>query len=236
MASQQLIRIPAGCETFIALQRTAYQHPVNRHLRRLRLGALYDNLLLRWIEPRRHSKIEHLYSADLLGEFRDFRPFLPSNVRRVLDIGCGMSGIDAVISRHFSHSISIDLVDKEGTSKLYYGFEESAAYYSSLNKALELLVLNGVPRKNIRTTNIHSDPIPTDTCYDLILSLLSWGHHYPVATYLDYVRSRLAPNGVVILDIRRGTDGVERLSRCFRKLEVISSTPKGDRICAAEVY
>ncbi len=44
---------------------------------------------------------------------------------------------------------------------------------------------------------------------DLIISLKSCGHHYPVGVYIDLMKRSLLPNGRIILDIRRGTSGLK---------------------------
>src|SRR5690606_38151004 len=51
---------------------------------------------------------------------------------------------------------------------------------------------------------------------DSVVSLISWGWHYPVSTYLEPVRSALPPGGRLILHIRPRTGGEEELRRYFR--------------------
>lgn len=65
-----------------------------------------------------------------------------------------------------------------------------------------------------------------------MLSLISWGFHYPVSTYLDRVRELLSDDGVLILDLRRDTGGLEDLRRAFRQVEIVRSADKFDRVLA----
>ncbi len=74
--------------------------------------------------------------------------------------------------------------------------------------------------------------LPVVASLDVVISLLAWGFHFPVSTYLDWVCSCLAAGGRLIMDVRRGTDGMKPLAARFSKLSVISETAKAQRICA----
>ena len=88
--------------------------------------------------------------------------------------------------------------------------------------------------------NAHGHPAPFDPdagwwlpeALDLVISLISWGFHYPVAVYADQVREILRPGGRVILDVRKGTDGREQLEARFPRVLQISETRKKERLCA----
>lgn len=41
---------------------------------------------------------------------------------------------------------------------------------------------------------------------DLVISLVSWGFHFPVSTYLDQVHDLLREGGRLILDLRKRKD------------------------------
>lgn len=51
--------------------------------------------------------------------------------------------------------------------------------------------------------------------FDLIISTISWGNHYPIQTYLKQVDRVLSKRGVLILDVRNGTGGIELLETKF---------------------
>lgn len=227
-----LIRIPPRAETYIAFQRTAYQSPLKRLLRPLHLGRFYDRHLLRWVEPLRAGRIQALYSLDLQRELEALRPHLPARAVNVLDIGCGLGGIDALVYEACGEP-DLYLVDREGFSDIFYGFEPSAAHYNALAKTRELLLMNGVAAERIHTIDVDSQPLPTDVRFDLVLSLLSWGFHYPLSAYLDYVTRRLTDGGTVILDVRNGTNGTDVLRARFAEVAVIGQTPKGQRVRAS---
>jgi len=74
--------------------------------------------------------------------------------------------------------------------------------------------------------------IEIETRVDLVLSLISWGFHYPVGVYLERVYDLLDEGGVLILDIRRDTDGVDVLVKKFDDYRTVLETRKFIRICA----
>ncbi len=147
------------------------------------------------------------YGGELERTFDTFRHYLPSNVRHVLDIGSGMAGIDVFIGRKYPGA-TLHLLDKQGVSeKINAGFNASAdqfAHYNDFDGAIELLRMNGV-KNPIRTYDMNRVDYPQRR-YDVVISLLSWGFHYPISTYdVDCV-------GTMVVDCRKGTDSEELLS------------------------
>lgn len=72
------------------------------------------------------------------------------------------------------------------------------------------------------------DPGLTIPC-ELIYSNCSWGHHYPIETYLDLARRSLRAGGVLIVDLRRGEKaehGERVLGDHFGRLGTIESPGK----------
>ena len=68
--------------------------------------------------------------------------------------------------------------------------------------------------------------------FDLVLSLLSWGLHYPISTYLGEVHVALSKRGVSIVDVRLKSDGESELRRAFREVELIAEGNKYRRVVA----
>jgi SAM-dependent methyltransferase len=223
--------LPPGCEPYLALQRTSYQHPMNRPFRRLGLGALYDRLLLATVEGRRRASLARLYHDDLQREYVQMAPFLPPTVGQVLDVGCGLGGIDLFLHRHYRQGLNLVLLDREGRSGSFYGFRAQAAFYNSLDLTRALLCANGVRNDHVSTFEVDRDGFPDQHAYDLVVSLLSWGFHYPVETYLERVLSSLSAGGVLIIDVRKGTDGERRLETAFgAPTRVIADADKHRRL------
>ncbi|HEY0606233.1 MAG TPA: class I SAM-dependent methyltransferase, partial [Herpetosiphonaceae bacterium] len=168
-------------------------------------------------------------------EYQTFRQYLPERCNAVLDIGCGVAGIDAFIARHYpGRDLRFFLLDKsEVEQNVFYLFKSQGAFYNSLAVARTLLTDNGIPPECVQLVEANDrNEINIDSQVDLVLSLISWGFHYPVATYLDRVRELLSDDGVLILDVRRGTGGLEDLRRAFRQIEIVQSADKFDRVLA----
>jgi hypothetical protein len=60
------------------------------------------------------------------------------------------------------------------------------------------------------------------------------GFHYPIETYLDRVIGLLAPGGSVIMDVRKGVNGVDLLKTVFNTVSVIRDENKFQRIVAVK--
>jgi len=183
----------------------------------------------------RSKKIIDSYFSDMKREYESFRDFLPANCSTILDIGCGIAGIDVFINEHYSlQGIECYLLDKsEVEDSVYYMFENKGAFYNSLGLAKATLVNNGVDENNVHLIEAtENNDINIEKNVDLVLSLISWGYHYPVNTYLDKVHALLSKKGVLILDIRKGTDGLDLITKKFGEYRKILETNKYIRICA----
>jgi len=134
-----------------------------------------------------------------------------------------MGGIDLQLYRHYGHA-DLYLVDKTYTEpRIWYGFAKEGAFYNNLDVAAKFLYLNGVSSQDVYlvdTDDFHTLSVQAD----LVISLFSWGYHYPVSTYVKRVYELLKPNGVLILDIRRNSDGVKQLKEIFRSIEIVSES------------
>ena len=169
-------------------------------------------------------------------EYSTIKKFLPSRAMSILDIGCGMAGIDVFLYRHYSTSEPVlSLLDKEGFSKrIYYGYHGTGAFYNSLAVAKEFLIANDVPPTKIIASDVDAGGFPKSNVFDVIISLISWGFHYPVEVYLDEAFDALSDAGVLIIDIRRNTGGKQILSEKFSSAETIVVRKKYERVLATK--
>jgi SAM-dependent methyltransferase len=224
---------------FILLQRTAYlshpRHPVYRLLKGLRMAPSFD-AMVRFESRHRAAAIQQAFDADMRSEYETIRDFLPQRPSAILDIGCGIAGIDVFLHRHYGRPTDIDfhLLDKSHVEEsVFYHFRDRAAFYNSLDHAKRFLVDNGVSAERILAHEVQDDGrIPGDGAFDLVISLISWGFHYPVGVYIEQVAERLRPGGRLILDVRKNTDGMETLARHLPNISVILDTPKYARVLA----
>lgn len=153
-----------------------------------------------------YADVAMYYGLELVATFSRIAEHLPDTACRILDIGSGMAGIDVFLARRYP-SAEIHLLDKQGVSPhINAGYHVSAdqfAHYNDFTLARELLRQNGV-QNTIICHDMHRDQFP-DLEFDIVVSLLSWGFHYPIETY--------APRccGTLVVDVRRGTGGLQAL-------------------------
>jgi SAM-dependent methyltransferase len=149
-----------------------------------------------------------------------------NNYTSVLDIGCGIGGIDYFLG-HRNPSAEIYLMDTTGTdAKIYYGYQKRGCFYNSLELAKDFLRDNEVENK-ITVINVEGKYELPETV-DLVISLISWGFHYPIETYLGQVDKILTKDGIIICDIRKGAyvDSVNAFTKLGYMFEVICEREK----------
>ena len=150
------------------------------------------------------NRIKNMFINDMLKEYKNIENSLPKNAKSILDVGCGVAGIDVFISNHYkNNNINFYLLDKSKIDKkVYYNFNLKGSFYNSLSASKSLLVNNGIKPNNIKLQEVNENcVILFKQKFDLVISLISWGYHYPVTTYLNQVYDLMNINGVLIIDI-----------------------------------
>lgn len=194
--------VPAECIKWINLQRTKYKNPVNQ------------------------------FKDQMQKEYLEMREYLPKEVDSILDIGCGLAGIDILLSKHYKHPELYLMDNSEVSEKVVYGYDRRREFYSSFDATEALLKANYI--KNYNLIDIKIKRLPMFEKIDLVISLLSCGYHYPVTEYLGYIKTILSKDGSLIIDIREKTDGIEIVKKLFPKIKKISYNNKSIRICARQ--
>lgn len=137
-------------------------------------------------------------------EYREIAPFLRELApKRVADIGCGYAFFDLFLARDLKSDVV--LIDLESNERRHFGFQAEGAAYSSLARAKELLIANGIGASHITTLNPRNTAPESIEPVDLVVSFLSCGFHYPVDLYLPFLDKALAPGGSAIFDLREAT-------------------------------
>jgi SAM-dependent methyltransferase len=241
--SSERIKIPEQSTAYILFQRTAllkwFRWKIVKAADRLLGGRVYSRLVA--YEARtRTAEIEQAYVQDIASELALIRPYLPAAPRTIVDIGCGIAAIDAMLFHHYDRptNLTFILVDRSQVEeKVHYGFQSRGAFYNSLEAAKNCLVLNGVPEHNVVLKEAgDSIQIAPEGSVDLVISIISWGFHYPVDTYLTEVLRILKPGGSLILDVRRNTGGLELLHDHFDTVSEVAgaSSDRKVRVCATK--
>lgn len=239
--AQGTLDVPADAIPYLLQQRTSLQWFANSWL-----YMKFWRWIPRWLsravisaEARlRRRSICAGYSSQLSGEYLQLAPHIPDRVKLVLDIGCGVGGLDAFLAADSRLSEArFVLLDKSmQQAVVHYGFQDVGAYYNSLQAAEQLLVRNGVSKERIGLLEAEdSRKIKLQEPVNLVISLLSWGFHYPVAYYLPEVSRILAEDGAIVLDVRKGSDGIAVLTDAIGPCSIIASDDKADRVICRRV-
>ena len=223
---------------YIMFQRTSYSRLTNSSIYRVFNKIVpfsFYNQLVKYEAKTNSSRIKALYKNDMRLEYLSIVKFLPKSCFTILDIGCGLAGIDIFLHRHYQYNNPVFyLLDKTYTEgNVYYGFKSKGAFYNSLKMAQTMLINNGLSVKNIHTLEANkNNDINIDCKIDLVISLISWGYHYPVEIYLNRVYDLLKNSGLIIMDIRKKTNGIESLKKKFKKVFIIMEKETYQRVLA----
>ncbi|MBN1350929.1 hypothetical protein JXJ21_16030 [candidate division KSB1 bacterium] len=228
--------IPNEAVKYILFQRTAYLRLANtlpcKLINKVLPFSIYNQIVE--LESRLFSsQIALMYEADMRSEYLSIKKILPETCSSILDIGCGVAGLDVFLSNHYSsYRPTLYLLDKTHVEKsVWYGIKNKGAFYNSLDISKQVLIQNYIPESHIHILEAtDNNDINIDCKISLIVSLISWGFHYPVETYLEKVHNLLTEGGVLILDIRKDTEGIDVISRVFGNVEIIFDRKRYQRV------
>ena len=149
----------------------------------------------------------------------------PSKIS-VCDIGCGLGLANIALANRFDIR-NLVLIDIERTDTVYHDFNNQGAGYASLETAKKVM-RDAVPGLPVLTINpMRQDLSAVQQSFDLITSYISCGFHYPADSYVDFFRSRLAPDGEIVLDLRKGQDHARLLE--FFAIKTVVNDASGHR-------
>lgn len=129
------------------------------------------------------------YVRDVQKDLTLLSPHLPEKPRRIIDIGCGLAAIDVLLKRRYPDA-ELWLLDGDGDDPRC-GWNDTLTAFNQRKATERLLSANGV--QHDRWLDIGT----TETLEaDLVISLASWGYHYPLSTYT-------VKSPCIIADLRR---------------------------------
>lgn len=129
------------------------------------------------------------------------------------------------------------LIDIESTSIHQHSFYTQGSGYSSLEDTKIFLMANNIPAEQIFMCNPKVDTLP-DFKFDLLISMISMGFHYPCDDYVDFILSNIRKSGNLILDKRKNVrdDGFAKLEKQLKFVDQIESKKSYRIFFANEFY
>ncbi len=162
------------------------------------------------------------YETKLETQLACIKEVLPQRCRRILDIGSGLGGIDALLTWELD-SLEIVLLDGDnGISKT----DRNGIPHNSMEVARRFIEDNGRHVRLRTMTPETLEPVKVD----LVVSFSAWCFHIPPATYLDFVAKCCKKSTVIILDVRKvRADWLAQLCERFEDLGEICAVGKASR-------
>jgi hypothetical protein len=161
------------------------------------------------------------YAALIYEYFLGMEPHFPARVDTILEIGCGLATIEVFIKRKFPAAhlalLDGDIVTRDGGGS----YSDNPDIYNSRAHTEMLLAANGVKVDRWYDVGM-KEPLKAD----FIMSMASWGYHYPFAVY--------PVEGFVICDLRRANEGKKIASIQAAGGKSIFTGPKYERMAWRE--
>jgi hypothetical protein len=225
-------KLPKEANELVLLQRTSLikdsRSKITKRLSRIGLGKSYEEMVKEQ-SLQNNDQIGNDYYSEIKKVFTNIKKHIPRNTQSILDIGSGLAGLEVylwfLLEKNYPKIYLLDKTKKE--EKIWYEFNPNGAFYNSLDLAKKNLISNGVKSSKINLVEAPEDGIiKVIRNIDLVISTISWGFHYPVELYLDSVISIMSKRGVLILDIRKNTGGLEALTSKFKAIYIIKNEKK----------
>lgn len=172
------------------------------------------------------SKTDVEISKQVNSWFLDIKPALPlpntGESFKIVDIGCGLGMYHVFLRQYFRNSSEHFLFDQSRYEIGKPGYEQHShhggfhdvdkmPFYTSELCAREIAFANGFDSSNWHWVNASASNLNKLEKADIVMSLLSWGFHYPIDVYATAVWRLLKLNGLLILTIRKNKGQKNRL-------------------------
>jgi SAM-dependent methyltransferase len=163
----------------------------------------------------------------------------PKNIGSILDIGCGLGLVDLVLYKRTDPAPDLYLLDKdnerESLSPVRGGFHKRFTFTADLDLTRDIFAQNGARIEQVNFVEPDNSAIVSLPKMDLILSITSWGFHYPIETYWDGVRNIVHDGTTLFIDLRKRTNGFDFLKSKFSHNQIIDETETYFRVAFSGV-
>jgi SAM-dependent methyltransferase len=145
----------------------------------------------------------------------------PDRSLRVLDIGCGIGFCTLAFADALGSDHCFTCLDRDERTEIFYEYHATAAAYNSLSLTRRVLEANGIGDATL--VDAPTDRFPAGP-FDVVMSALAYGFHFPIGTYLDELRDATVTGTRLIIDLRLKTSGQDDLAPYF---DLVESTGRG---------
>ena len=187
-----------------------------------------------WAMKAKNPRIADLYLKSCEQDLKSMVKALPKKEPgediRILDIGAGLGGVDVLLYHHYKslgvNALLYALDKNEVVDNIKYGYSNKPSFYNDLQTTKEFWGLNGVPFGNC----CFSTEFPKNKKFDLIISLISCGFHYPILEYISYIRESITSKTMIVLDIRKLSGQFDTLHNTFDWVNCLQINKKYKRM------
>tara|TARA_B100000315_G_scaffold244491_1_gene269126 strand:- start:2597 stop:3319 length:723 start_codon:yes stop_codon:yes gene_type:complete len=217
----------------LLLQRTKYQSK-HKWLSYKPLYRLYEQYFLSIWEKNRQKEIARLFYEDIHNDYQQIASYLPEHVSSVVDVGSGLGGINIFLhERYRDQNPFFYLLDKDQIDRtIEYFYEQTSSAYCDFKATQNFLTDNGLLESEFALVDLNTTTFPKDIKVELVISLLSWGFHYPLETYLDDVLAILTEDGSLVIDLRKDQVGIVNIMEKFSTVQLVDETFRHVRVVA----
>jgi hypothetical protein len=149
--------------------------------------------------------------------------------RRLVSIGPGNGLLELALLRRASVEALL-LIDIEQTGDHHHGYHATGSGYASLAETRAFLQANLSACPPVITCNPRLSALP-EFPFDLLISILSMGFHYPCDGYAQFILGNGLDDAHLVIDKRRNAPdtGFEHLLSGFQ-VTAATSLPKHERV------
>ncbi len=206
----------------LLLQRNEFLSSSQIKLRKFFGRSLFTNFFINYFQD---INLEQKVFDKIKEEFETLKNYLPSNVKNIMDIGCGIGLINIFLNDYFIDCQKFYLLDKNNIdNKIVYGFSDNYESYSITNVTKNFLINNNIQEHKLNLIDVDKNFSIKPNSIDLCISLVSMGYHYPLSQYLDTMKEVSNNNTVFIFDIATEYQDMTDLKDLFGEIKIIEES------------
>ena len=227
------ITLKQNHKKYFLFQRNEYLSKKQIKVRKLLGRYLFTKVFINFFNSL--SSINKKLNENFNNEFNELKKYLPNKALNILDIGAGLGVINLYLNEHYKKSVNFTLIDKNFIEKkVYYGFNDKGQAYNNFKITEDFLTSNNLDHKKLSILDADTN-FSSILQYDLVISLISMGYHYPVSQYFSFFKTNTHKKTKFIFDIAKEYNNLEEIFNLFDTVKIIheSDLPRHNyiRIC-----